>query len=1420
MNRRLRRWIIVTLLAGLVLVVLVGTAAIVGLPALARHLAVWRLEALTQRRVTIEALDLSLTTGEFSIRGFRIDDRDGGVLARFDTLEGRFHRRSFAQGHLWIEDAVLTNGHVRIVRVGPNRFNISDLLERPREPTRGFPMTIDHLAIRGGSVELEDRVLKPPRTWRSQDIQLEARDVGTSGRHGVAVGSTTLAGALITVRVSDLQLFPVHLRAEVNVRDVDLALAALYLPATGGVRLEQGLVHAGVTIVHDATDGTAVDVEAVVEHLALSRAGESAAVTSPQVQILVRELHQQAGRIALRHASLGADTVTVLDPTTSPPTPLVFRDVTATAGGLEQPMKGPARVAVHASLPGGGEIDASGTAGVDPRRVDLRVRARAVPLASLNRYLDLRASLAGIATADVRVVAAHDGAVTATVTGDVAVQNAAVGDGPWTPLSAVRVDARGLTYTYPATVRVADLTLTQPPATVERAADGPLDVQALARPRAAPEDAATRGAAARPAPLDVTVTRLTIAAGRASFTDAARAQRVTATAIDAVAEDVTWPSKGPARVRLSTDVVGGRVSVRGTVEAGSRPSNLAVSARRIDLAALQPWLPPVAGKVRGAADADVTLAVVQEPFSVEVRGTIASPEITWTDGVRPAVTLTRIDVAGENVTWPARGPAPVRLEAHVAGGRVRASGTVNPTTRRAELAVQTTGLDLAAAQPWLPIVGRVRGAADVDVKVALGLQPLSVEARGSVGVGDLALLDGSRPLLTVKRVDAAGVDLAWPTRLAIDRLRVNTPWAEVARTPQGELSLRALFRRRPDRPAPAAAGDSASAPAGPLPGMQLSVGEAIFENGSARIIDDAVEPAARFDLAGSRLELRNLTWPARGIAAIQMSTPMPGGGTLKAAGTLSIEPTRLALDAELDQVDMAPARPYLPFDARIAGKLSGRATVKGTFGDTIRLVIEGDAGVDRPRLGDLERRLATADRIELAGFRYSYPTSIRIRELTARKPWLLVERNSDGSLELVQLFARKATAAEPVAAPAATPPPASPPPGGGRRSRRDRVRVLVEKLVVEDGFIRYVDRTTDPDYAEELSQVRLLGENLGTTPTREGAAPRRGTIDLQGRFPTGTPLAVKGTIGSYPGPLYADVTVEVARFPVPRLNPYLDRLSSWIARQGTLTAALGYKVDGDELDAVNQVVIDGLELEPGGRGNEFSRRTGLPLSTLVSVLKDRQGVIRLTVPVHGRLSSPDFEYSEAMWAAVRNLAIRLVALPFSLVGKLVFTEDSRIEAIQIDPVTFLTASATPDPAGARHLANLARFLQEKPEIRLRLRPVTTVADVTALRRQALDSRLALPGADQAARRQAAVGLYTELFPRRTPPTSDEALYDELARETPTPPRALRTLTAERVAAVHDALVRAGVAPDRLQRLESRAGVESEGTPRVEFEIGR
>ena len=131
----------------------------------------------------------------------------------------------------------------------------------------------------------------------------------------------------------------------------------------------------------------------------------------------------------------------------------------------------------------------------------------------------------------------------------------------------------------------------------------------------------------------------------------------------------------------------------------------------------------------------MTLGVALQPFTLQAKGSVAGGDLVWTDGVHPTVTVPRLDLKAEDVTWPSRGPARVRVVTEIASGRVSASGTVDAGTRRAELAVKATRMDLAALQPWLPIVGQVRGGADADVTVALALEPFALQLKGSLGAG-------------------------------------------------------------------------------------------------------------------------------------------------------------------------------------------------------------------------------------------------------------------------------------------------------------------------------------------------------------------------------------------------------------------------------------------------------------------------------------------------------------------------------------------------------------------------------------------------------------------------------------------------------------------------------------------------------------
>jgi hypothetical protein len=223
---------------------------------------------------------------------------------------------------------------------------------------------------------------------------------------------------------------------------------------------------------------------------------------------------------------------------------------------------------------------------------------------------------------------------------------------------------------------------------------------------------------------------------------------------------------------------------------------------------------------------------------------------------------------------------------------------------------------------------------------------------------------------------------------------------------------------------------------------------------------------------------------------------------------------------------------------------------------------------------------------------------------------------------------------------------------------------------------------------------------------------------------------------------------------------------------------------------------------------------------LVSLLKNVRGEIRLAVPVSGDLASRQFDLSDAFWAAMRETAISVMALPVSWVGKIFYTEDARIETVQIWPVYFEAGSTRFARGFDRHAERLATFLRDAPGVTLAMKAVHTVEDIVALKREAVRQRIDA-GAREPGQTPEAVAarLFAERFPGQAPPGLD-ALVTELVKAEPNPDAAARNLAAQRMDITRARLEAAkGTAnAERLRVSEGVVPVEASGQGRIEFEI--
>jgi hypothetical protein len=340
----------------------------------------------------------------------------------------------------------------------------------------------------------------------------------------------------------------------------------------------------------------------------------------------------------------------------------------------------------------------------------------------------------------------------------------------------------------------------------------------------------------------------------------------------------------------------------------------------------------------------------------------------------------------------------------------------------------------------------------------------------------------------------------------------------------------------------------------------------------------------------------------------------------------------------------------------------------------------------------------------------------------------------------------------------------------------------------------------------------------------------RAGVTMDGSVNPSGMVTVRGEINPLRGDLYTDLAVVFKDFDLPALTPYSGHFAGREIDKGKMMLELKYRVAERELLGENRIVLDQLEL---GRKVESPDATSLPVGLAVALLKNRDGVIDLDIPVKGNLDDPKFSIKDVVIDVLVNIVTKAVMAPFSLLGKLVgFGGDSE----EMSYVDFEPGARGLAPPEQEKIAKLGEALNERPQLKLEVRGrCHPEADSRAIRKQKFAALLTAriqkdprkyapaPGAAYPVRllrdlydgqfgKDAAKSLERRFqvpkLDKEGKPKGDDTVLDEpsfcaeiektLTDLQPVDPAELNTLALDRSTAIKDSIVRtSGVDPTRI-----------------------
>ncbi|MCS6766272.1 MAG: DUF748 domain-containing protein [Candidatus Protistobacter heckmanni] len=284
----------------------------------------------------------------------------------------------------------------------------------------------------------------------------------------------------------------------------------------------------------------------------------------------------------------------------------------------------------------------------------------------------------------------------------------------------------------------------------------------------------------------------------------------------------------------------------------------------------------------------------------------------------------------------------------------------------------------------------------------------------------------------------------------------------------------------------------------------------------------------------------------------------------------------------------------------------------------------------------------------------------------------------------------------------AAPPPAPAPDAGPRPP------IKIRKLTLQGGRVRYTDNFIQPNYNATLAE--LGGSVSGLSSDVNSTAD----VDLRGQV-NSAPLTIAGKINPLQGNLFFDIKASVKGMELAPLSPYSGKYVGYGIERGKLSFDVAYQLRDRKLDAQNRLILDQLVF---GERVENASGTHLPVQLAVALLRDRNGVIDVELPIGGSLDDPQFSVGDIVLKVFVNIITKAVTAPFSLLGSL-FGGGAELSWME-----FPAGRASVASAGETKLKALTKAMAERPAIKLEITGrVDPENDAEGLRRASIDRKL-------------------------------------------------------------------------------------------------
>jgi len=439
---------------------------------------------------------------------------------------------------------------------------------------------------------------------------------------------------------------------------------------------------------------------------------------------------------------------------------------------------------------------------------------------------------------------------------------------------------------------------------------------------------------------------------------------------------------------------------------------------------------------------------------------------------------------------------------------------------------------------------------------------------------------------------------------------------------------------------------------------------------------------------------------------LDLSARWNTNGTAKVDVNAKLFPAHADVTIQLDRIEVHPLDPYAepfasvllldtelnldgllkvrrettnaPFDVLFSGDiaLNNLSTVEAVEGSDLlswkRVALSGIEAVLHPPVVSVQKVL-----VEDARATVVVESNRTINVLNAAR---IGDTNEPVKVPEFSLNRSTAGLSETPGAPGATAESESPP--------FELLKVDLPLLILSNAQLQVRDLSCQPSLHWMVTEVN--GEIRGLSTDGQ----QNGELNLTAKAGGTALVSIGGQLNPFDLDKPADIKVNLDGMDLAPFDPYSGRYAGYRLRKGKLSLDLTYHIVERRLKSENLITVDQLTL---GQKVDSPDATKLPVKLGVAILKDRNGVIELDVPVEGDLNDPEFRLSRVIGHTIMVTLTKVMTSPFGLLGSLVGGSPEELSSFEFD-----SGSAVIEPSQTNGLQKLCKALYERPGLEVEI----------------------------------------------------------------------------------------------------------------------